>query len=296
MTNFQSNEEFFAALRQQIERWCDQRRLRELALLLPGYTSFFGLTDDWARFYKALKEMDQRKLVIALVGVGAFAVPLAVTAAVKVTIDRRREKRRRTGLEEVGIRMGLRYEREPQPQRQDESEWLLFGWTEGPARNILLGAAAGTEVVIFDSNIRGRRTLSRTVAAYRLHSSVPEFELWRNVGIRRLLGSRAMEFIEAVHHINFGSNQDFSDRYVVRGQREDEQAIRAFFNPEMREYFVSLDRNNNYHVATGDGWIGFCKWEKMPKPEAVPAFLDETSAMYSAIKSHMSGSALAEGV
>jgi hypothetical protein len=55
MTSFQSNEEFFAALRQQIERWCDQRRLRELALVLPGYTSFFGLTDDWARLCDALK-------------------------------------------------------------------------------------------------------------------------------------------------------------------------------------------------------------------------------------------------
>jgi hypothetical protein len=55
MTSFRSNEEFFAALRQQIERWCDQRRLRELAVLLPGYTSFFGLTDDWARLYEALK-------------------------------------------------------------------------------------------------------------------------------------------------------------------------------------------------------------------------------------------------
>jgi hypothetical protein len=56
MTSFQSNEEFFAALRQQIKRWCDQRRLRELAVLLPGYTSFFGLTDDWARLYEALKD------------------------------------------------------------------------------------------------------------------------------------------------------------------------------------------------------------------------------------------------
>jgi Ser/Thr protein kinase RdoA (MazF antagonist) len=54
MTSFQSHEEFFAALRQQIDRWCDQRRLRELALL-PGYTSFFCLTDDWARLLEALK-------------------------------------------------------------------------------------------------------------------------------------------------------------------------------------------------------------------------------------------------
>jgi hypothetical protein len=55
MTSFQSNEEFFDALRQQIERWCDQRRLRELAVLLPGYTPFFGLTDDWARLHEALR-------------------------------------------------------------------------------------------------------------------------------------------------------------------------------------------------------------------------------------------------
>lgn len=56
MASFQSNEEFFAALRQQIELWCDQRRFRELTLLLPGYTTFFGLTDDWAKLYEALKE------------------------------------------------------------------------------------------------------------------------------------------------------------------------------------------------------------------------------------------------
>jgi len=55
MASLQSNEAFFAALRQQIERWCDQRRLRERALL-PGYKTFFGLTDDWARLYEALKE------------------------------------------------------------------------------------------------------------------------------------------------------------------------------------------------------------------------------------------------
>jgi len=56
MTSFQSYEEFFAALRKQIEGWCDQRRLRELALVLPGYISFFGLTDDWARLHEVLKD------------------------------------------------------------------------------------------------------------------------------------------------------------------------------------------------------------------------------------------------
>jgi hypothetical protein len=39
MTSFQSNEDFLAALRQQTERWCDQRRLNVLARLLLAYTS-----------------------------------------------------------------------------------------------------------------------------------------------------------------------------------------------------------------------------------------------------------------
>jgi hypothetical protein len=54
-TTFQSNDEFFAALRQQIERWCDERKLLPLAHLLPAYTAFAGLTDSWADLYEALK-------------------------------------------------------------------------------------------------------------------------------------------------------------------------------------------------------------------------------------------------
>lgn len=56
MTSFQSNEEFFAALRQQIERWCDERQLGALARLLLAYMAFDGLTDSWAGLYEALKD------------------------------------------------------------------------------------------------------------------------------------------------------------------------------------------------------------------------------------------------
>lgn len=56
MSSFQSNEEFFTALRKQIERWCDERRLPALARLLPAYTAFDGLTDSWGRLYEALQD------------------------------------------------------------------------------------------------------------------------------------------------------------------------------------------------------------------------------------------------
>jgi hypothetical protein len=55
MASFPSNDEFFAALRQQIERWCDERKLGALAQLLPAYTASNGLTDSWADLCEALK-------------------------------------------------------------------------------------------------------------------------------------------------------------------------------------------------------------------------------------------------
>jgi hypothetical protein len=53
--DFRSNEEYFAALRGLVERWCDERNLRALSRLLPGYLSMNGLTDGWTNLYEALK-------------------------------------------------------------------------------------------------------------------------------------------------------------------------------------------------------------------------------------------------
>lgn len=52
---FKSTEDFLAALRALIERWCDERRLAALACILPGYLSLNGMTDGWATLHEALK-------------------------------------------------------------------------------------------------------------------------------------------------------------------------------------------------------------------------------------------------
>jgi hypothetical protein len=52
---FRSNEEFFTALRTLIDRLCDERRLKPLARILPGYLAFNGLTDGWHELINALK-------------------------------------------------------------------------------------------------------------------------------------------------------------------------------------------------------------------------------------------------
>jgi hypothetical protein len=50
-----THDENLDALRQLIERWCDERRLVALSRLLPGYLALNGLTDGWANLYDALK-------------------------------------------------------------------------------------------------------------------------------------------------------------------------------------------------------------------------------------------------
>ena len=55
MRDFHSNDEFFAALRALIDGLCDERRLKPLARILPGYLAFNGLTDGWHELINALK-------------------------------------------------------------------------------------------------------------------------------------------------------------------------------------------------------------------------------------------------
>jgi hypothetical protein len=58
MTQFGSNEEFFDAVKHLIYRWCDERRLRPLALLLPKYVAFNGMTDGWVELHRLLGAYD----------------------------------------------------------------------------------------------------------------------------------------------------------------------------------------------------------------------------------------------
>ena len=57
MVEVANSAEFFAALRNLIEAWCDRRCLKALNHVLPAYLSFNGLTDGWNRLYDALRNV-----------------------------------------------------------------------------------------------------------------------------------------------------------------------------------------------------------------------------------------------
>ena len=61
-----SNEDFVSALRLLLDQWCDQRRYRHLAAVLPSFVTFNGLTDGWEELNSSLK---------AAVGLGAEGMP-----------------------------------------------------------------------------------------------------------------------------------------------------------------------------------------------------------------------------
>ncbi len=55
MKDFKSHDEYLSELQTLIERWCDERSLKPLSRLLPGYMALNGLTDGWATLLDALK-------------------------------------------------------------------------------------------------------------------------------------------------------------------------------------------------------------------------------------------------
>jgi len=63
--SYRSNDEFFEALKDLINDWCDKRSLSPLSRVLGPYLSFNGLTYGWAELavgLKSVRAQDRDKL------------------------------------------------------------------------------------------------------------------------------------------------------------------------------------------------------------------------------------------
>ena len=54
---FETAGEFMAALGGSIDRLCDGRSLRALAIILPGCMAFNGMTDGWHELHASLRRL-----------------------------------------------------------------------------------------------------------------------------------------------------------------------------------------------------------------------------------------------
>jgi hypothetical protein len=60
-----SNAEFFEALRNLIDSWCDRRSYRPLSRILRPYLGFNGMMDGWGELstgLKSIRTMDRDEL------------------------------------------------------------------------------------------------------------------------------------------------------------------------------------------------------------------------------------------
>jgi hypothetical protein len=57
MTNITTTEEVQSAIGGLIDRWCEHRTLRPLAVLLPGFFALNGLTDGWHELRASLRQL-----------------------------------------------------------------------------------------------------------------------------------------------------------------------------------------------------------------------------------------------
>ena len=222
--------------------------------------------------------------------IGFVLVVIVIATVVAKYFD----KKRTAALMQTAMEMGFHYEHDGEPIAP-EAKAAMHLFNQGHSKEIhhlLSGTAAGTDAVLFDYTYivgygRSQQVYNQTVAAYRFDPNAPVWQIAPEGFFNKIGAAMGMQ------DIDFDSNKDFSDRYLLRGP--DEAAIRAFFNPGMLGYFESLDRKNKWHVETGGAWIIFYISQRKRKPEQMRAFLDETSQMYSAIKSNMSGSAFGRG-
>ena len=57
MTTYNNNEEFFTAMKDIINAWCEQKNLVPLSYILWPYLTFSGLTDSWSELRDALRSI-----------------------------------------------------------------------------------------------------------------------------------------------------------------------------------------------------------------------------------------------
>jgi hypothetical protein len=150
------------------------------------------------------------EVVIAAVLTG---LPVAAWGANTVRHNRR-EKRRRIGLEELASKRGWSYTRE---------------------RNAIAGEVDGVATRIFDQRAGARGGHHRWVLAQTVveltstRLALPAFRIEPENVIHK------MQEAMGAQDIDFASHPHFSDRYLLRGESEEE--IRKIFTPQVLDWF-----------------------------------------------------------
>jgi hypothetical protein len=207
-------------------------------------------------------------------------VLIIIVIAISFYVGSLVERKRSEALQQVALEMGYTF------SEKDERGTLLIRpisfelFSRGHAKyyhNIMRGRSAQGEVLVFDYRYttgsgKSSHTHRQTVACFELEGgSLPKFNL-RPENLFDKLGS-ALGYKD----INFENRPDFSTRYKLTGENEDE--IRRLFTDQAMSFYEGLESRNVCTEAGGSQLIYYRQGTRA-KPEEVRAFLEEARLVF----------------
>jgi hypothetical protein len=203
-------------------------------------------------------------------------IGLLVAVAVAVLfVSRAAERKRLEQLRSVAPMLG--FSLDPEPRKMAESgldpdllAFPLFTHGRSPrVRCVMRAPRVDGDEIVFDfrytvSTGKSSHTVEQTVAAFRRRGArLPEFRLHPE----SLFDKLGQAF--GGQDIDFESNEEFSKRYVLKG--DDPDAVRALFERQAAMHFAD---HPGWSAEGGGEWLIVFRSSKREKPDDLRTWLD----------------------
>lgn len=221
-------------------------------------------------------------ILLFAISEGTWTVIATIAAiGIVLAISYSLASRRAAALQKEAAAMGYAFERKGEGLRNElnSSLNLLRLGRRPTVYNVMRGPS---DVALFDFDYtvgadRTARTIGQTVAAHRYPGALmPEFHLGPEDFFHKAASALGYK------QIGFDTHPEFSKRYLLRGA--DENAIRAFFQPALLDFFRTLPEKPVWHVEAAGPWMLIYHAKKKAKPAELRAFAEQTERMAREIK------------
>lgn len=164
--------------------------------------------------------------------------------------------------------------------RQQFEKFPLFNKGRNKTmQNIMKGAAAGIDLMIFDYEYivgsgKSSTVYKQTVASFQSKElRTPVFQLYPE----RLMSRIGHAF--GSQDIDFDEFPIFSDQYQLKGK---EEPVREFFNENILNFFTAME---GWHVEAREGHVLVMRYNKRAKPKDLERFFKDALEIYNVLAS-----------
>lgn len=228
------------------------------------------MVENISHYRVSVTHIASTALPLGILIVVAFFVLIAVIAS--------RHGRRTRVLAALAPTIGFRFEGAEwvDPSQVTRLQALFPSRAGRRFRNIMTGTSSGLSTCLFDHDVIDD-DLPITFAAFFHSLQLPAFQFMHNnavlsgmvkiTGIRRRLMTNVL---------TFDSHPDFSSKYLVLADADDQGEVRELFTPAVLSYLETLPRNEMWRIQ-GDGPILVIHRQRLVRVRDIKSFLERTS-------------------